>query len=92
MMRDGFEANVRKSYAKVVSSGIPVLKNNNYNSGLKRVRALNATSNDEWRGLSFNMSSEEMVWLQGAFVGKTHTLECAYDMQKKPSNRGDFFY
>lgn len=43
---------------------------------------VNASSEDEWRGLSFNVSNEDIRWLQGAYVGKTFSLEIAFDIQK----------
>lgn len=68
---NGYEAKAKmlKSFAKAVSNGVPLGKNHKYDEGDKRAKEVNASSEEEWKGLTFNVSPEDMDWLHGGLCG-----------------------
>lgn len=66
-------------------------KNQNVNVAQNRRRAVNACSDDEWKGLTFNVFEDTMGWLKGYYIGQTHNTICPLDVQDSLHKAGIFY-
>lgn len=62
------------SYAVVVSNG-------QIGREIIKSKAFYANEVFDGRGMTFNVSEEDLKWLQGAYVGQIYDLESVFDMQ-----------
>lgn len=63
---------------------------NNLNIQQAHTKVGKVRDGNEWRGLSFTISEEDMKWLQGSYVGQTFNVECTLSIQDNLHMAGVF--
>lgn len=63
----------------------------NFNVTQNRRRVVIASLDDDWKGITFNVSEDHMGWLMGTYIGQTHNTVCPLDIQDSLHKAGIFY-